>query len=209
MPVDFTNSEFDPSALPLSELRFKVWNELQLACANMDHPWRLPVLATVTEDAPQQRIVVLRRADAASAEVFAYTDVRAPKVEQIRRHSRVSWHFYHPNARIQVCLNGTALLHVADELSDRHWKESSLTNRIAFLAERPPGALADRPSVNVPEGLRDRIPEAAETEMGRANFAVIASPIDEIDLLFVRRSGNLRAHFQRTEGQWSESWLEP
>ncbi|WP_437230710.1 pyridoxamine 5'-phosphate oxidase family protein [Planctomicrobium sp. SH661] len=205
----FRDPDFDPAACALPELQAAVWRELAFACENMQHGWRLPVLANVFQQTVRQRIVVLRHVLEESAEFVVHTDLRSPKFLQLRENPRVSWLFYDPESRVQLTVQGAVTLHTDDDFAQEQWAGSSLTNRIAFLAEKAPGTPADSPSVNVPENIRNRIPTPEESAAGRENFAVIVSTVETFDLLFIRRSGNLRAQFTRNGDHWIRTWLEP
>src|SRR5690606_13777689 len=151
MSLDFDHSNFDPARVALPELQCAIWTELTHACGSPHHPWRLPCLANVFQNAPHQRTVVLRHVDHASCQLFAHTDVRTAKSEQLRENPAVSWHFYHPGRRIQLIMTGTAKLHVNDVIADHDWAQLEPAGQIPYLAPQPPGQPAGRPSVNLPD----------------------------------------------------------
>ncbi len=77
MPNDSTPSD--------DTLASRVWTELSRATREREHAWRTPVLATLGVDqSPQARTVVLRSADALRGELRIFTDVRSPKVAELR-----------------------------------------------------------------------------------------------------------------------------
>lgn len=210
MLLQLHDPAFEPAVTSLSDLFALAWSELVTATGDLHHPWRLPSLGTVFENAPQQRIVVLREADAERCELTAHTDLRSPKIVQLRQNPRVSWLCYHPISRVQLALHGTAAIHHADDIAVEQWSRCSRINHLTYLGENPPGTLIASPRTSLPEVFRNRLPTAKEANTGQQNFAVIISKIKEVDLLFIRESGHVRANFERSEhGAWKQHWREP
>lgn len=206
--MDFDHSHFDPATLSLSELQCGIWTELTRACGNPQHPWRLPCLANVFEQVPQQRIVVLRHVDHAGCVLFAHTDVRSAKVEQLKQFPAVSWVFYDSERRIQLIMKGTAKFHLEDAIADQHWNQLETIHQIPYLAPRPPGEPCAAPSVNLPP-IHNAPLSTDELARGRQNFAVMTARICQFDILFLRQTGHLRARFLCNENGWQRSWLQP
>jgi len=209
MPIDLGNPRFDPAMVSLPELQAAVWAELAHACGNSQHAWRLPCLGSVWNDAPQQRIVVLRQVDHATCQLFAHSDLRTFKIKQFQQNPGASWLFYHPEHRIQLRMSGTMKLHVADAIADQHWAQLGTELRVPYLAPFPPGEACDDPSINLPPGMLDAVPQAKDVQAGRAHFAVLATRIDELDLLFLRHSGHLRAKLIHHATGWQRTWVQP
>ncbi|WP_437185785.1 pyridoxamine 5'-phosphate oxidase family protein [Planctomicrobium sp. SH668] len=201
--------QLNPSTAQFDQIEEAVWLELERATQELTHGWRLPILGTVFENRPIQRIVVLREVARASCRIDAYTDVRSPKVDQIRFNPSVSWLFYDTTSRVQLSLEGGATLHVDDATADEHWLRANVTNRLGYLGVVPPGSRSATPSVNLPAELQGRVPTMEETETGRANFAVISCEVTAMDLLFINRSGNIRVRLERSGRDWQGCWLEP
>lgn len=66
----------------------QVWTLLAQAPADVNHPWRLPVLGTPDDNGCDVRTLVLRQFDPVHRTLFCHTDARSPKVDQIRPAAR-------------------------------------------------------------------------------------------------------------------------
>lgn len=82
----------------------------ELIRSNVDrrHPFRYLSLATHGVY-PETRTVVKRKTTP-ELDTVIFTDARSPKVEQIRKNNKVSVLFYHPKKKLQIRINGEALL---------------------------------------------------------------------------------------------------
>src|SRR5262245_57476455 len=99
----------------LATLREEIWRRLAAAPANPAAPFRLPSLATVRAGFSTTRIVVLRRVNEAVRELEFHTDIRSPKIRDLRACPRVEWLFHDPAARVQVRAVARAAIHFQDE----------------------------------------------------------------------------------------------
>ena len=61
------------------------WRQLVRAATERGHPMRVGALATLQDDQPQVRMVVLRSVDIDLAVLCAYTDRRSDKVAALQR----------------------------------------------------------------------------------------------------------------------------
>jgi len=201
--------------MTLDELIHDCWVRLTRAVRDRRHPWRLPVLATVDgEGAPAARTVVLREVMREAAVLGCHTDRRSPKIEEIRADPRVAWTFYDPGSKLQVRARGRATVHLVtddDPIALARWADTSLPSRRCYLAPHVPGTACDVPSPNLPDALESRNPDAAESEAGRVNFAVLRTRVERFDVLALHAAGHERAAFEFDEaGQVVRStWLEP
>jgi 3-hydroxyisobutyrate dehydrogenase len=193
----------------LEAIPAEVWTMLQRGAAKARDPFHTPVLGTVGPVEPNLRMVVLRRVIEPERLLICHTDRRSAKVEQIRATPRVSWHFYHPDEKIQLRLSGQATLHTADELADRQWAATKLMSRRCYCALEGPGAPSPEPTGGLPDHLVTRSPTEDESETGRHNFVVISTRIDFLDWLFLRARGHRRAQFSWLADRMTATWVAP
>lgn len=188
-----------------------VWAALARGKADRKHAYHQPVIATTdAEGRPDARTVVLRFVDRATSTLGFHTDARSPKLDHLRLAPTLAWHFYDPGAKTQLRIRAEASIHTDDPIADEAWAATRLFSRRCYLAPRPPSLPAARPSPNLPEDLLETDPDHDRSEAGRANFAVVRARILEIDWLWLRRGGHLRARF--TGGPDADpgfTWLEP
>jgi hypothetical protein len=209
MPDTIRANPFLPLPGNLERLPAIAWRQLSDACDEPSHPWRLANLANVVDGTPHQRIVVLRAADQNTRHVIAHTDARSPKMDQLHRQPRVSWLFYDWQLRIQLTMQGTMSLHAADAVAEQRWNETAPGNLAMYLAPHPPGTETGEPTTNQPDWLPQREATRADISPGQENFAVLQGQIDSLDLLFIRREGNLRASFDWNGNHWQGTWRAP
>jgi len=160
------------------------------------HPFRWPVVSTVAPDGgPDSRIVVLRRFDPATRLLVFHTDVRSPKVADLRRDSRCGFLFYEPDDRLQLRLRTTATLHYADELARSEFATLPAHNKASYASVTVPG------SVEPADAAFDYPPKPPVDEtVAFGHFVAAACVIERADALELHPSGHRRAVFEWTGG---------
>lgn len=184
---------------------------LERGTSNRKDDFHTPVLGTISLDgAPEMRTVVFRKVFRESRKLLCHIDWRSPKAAEIKFDSRVSWLFYHVEEKLQLRVRGRAALHTNDELANTQWQNSALFSRRCYCGDAP-GTQKEAPSSGLAEFLVDREPTAEESErLGRQNFAVLSSSIDEIDVYELHVKGHRRSLFAWNEkGEQAARWLTP
>ncbi|MEM8623851.1 MAG: pyridoxamine 5'-phosphate oxidase family protein [Pseudomonadota bacterium] len=148
---------------------------------------------------PEQRSVVLRRADPAERRIFFHTDRRSTKAAEIEADGRVSLHFWDPRARLQLRLWGQARLLTEDPLADEEWSRLTSHGRQIYRTPLPPG----RTIRTAEEG------DGAVEEIGRAVFAAVPVNVMRLEWLHLRSAGHRRARFEPAAEGWQGRWLAP
>lgn len=193
------------------EILERVWVLLERGTSNRKDDFHTPVLATVRADgAPEMRTVVFRKVVREPRALMCHIDWRSPKATEIQNDPRVSWLFYHVEEKLQLRIRGRASFHTDDELANVQWQNSALFSRRCYCGDAP-GTEKDEPSSGLAEFLIDREPTAEESErLGRKNFAVLSSTIDEIDVYELHVKGHRRSLFAWSEtGELAARWLTP
>lgn len=193
----------------LDQVVAEAWAMLERGAARVKDPFHTPVLGTVRAGECHLRTVVLRGVNQPERRLICHTDVRSTKVAEILQQSQVSWLFYHPTEKVQLRLRGPATLHQADELADQRWAAAPPMSRRCYMAALGPGTLAAEPVSGLPPVFEGRTPTLAESEAGRANFAVITCRIDFMDWLYLRAPGHRRAQFTWQAEGLVASWVAP
>ena len=197
------------SHVPLDELDEFVWKLFLAATTEGGHPFASGVFATVSQQnghaAAQARTVILRQANRLNTSLDFYTDARSPKVTQLA-NAGVSWLFYDRESKIQIRATGYAQILDGDEATEA-WKTIPLASRDAYLSISAPS--------NTISGQDARTPPAntqfsqTDTEKGRDNFRIVRTIANEVELLFLRDRGHIRARLNYSEGQCDANWLIP
>ncbi|MEY2653258.1 MAG: hypothetical protein RLZZ524_285 [Pseudomonadota bacterium] len=194
----------DPPAPRLTDLPMleaMIWTELDRAVRGIGapgrpaHPWRRAAFATVGEDGPEVRSVVLRDIQVDRRELVFYADARSPKVAQLRADPRgqllcwsepMGWQL-RLRCRVEVATDGL-----------------DVTTRWARIRHRP--AAHDYLSPLAPGSPLEAPAAPLAPERVRESFAVLTARVEAIDWLELHAQGHRRARFAIGR---SPQWLVP
>ncbi len=191
------------------EILKNIWKNLDLGTLQRRHPFHQPVFATICDNEPSLRTVVLRRFWRRPPMLAFHSHKGSPKVSQIKANPNVYWLFYHSEEKLQVRIKGLATVHSGDALAEEQWHSTELFSRRCYVGESPT-QISKKPTSGLPGDLINREPTREESELGRANFVVITSTIKEIDCLELAVRGHRRSLFTWTEsGELETKWLTP
>lgn len=191
------------------EILKNIWKNLDLGTLQRRHPFHQPVFATICDREPSLRTVVLRRFWRRPPMLAFHSHKGSPKISQIKANPNVYWLFYHAEEKLQVRIKGLATVHLDDELAEEQWQSTELFSRRCYTGEAPTQE-SKRPTSGLPEHLVAREPTQAESEVGRANFVVVTSTIEQIDCLEMNVRGHRRSLFKWCEaGELETKWLTP
>lgn len=193
------------------EILERVWTRLERGARNRNDDFHTCALATIgLNGAPEVRTVVFRKFSQEPRILLCHVDLRSPKIAEIEKHSAASWLFYHAEEKLQLRIRGRATIETNSELADLQWQNTQMFSRRCYCGDAP-GTLKNAASSGLPEFLIDREPTLEESEqLGRQNFAVICSTIQEIDVYELNVRGHRRSLFRWDEGGNLETrWLTP
>ena len=194
----------------LDDVLADIWMRLVRGGADRKSAFHTPVVASVcAAGLPRQRVMVLRKCDEASATMRFHTDIRSDKVSEIGEAPTVSVLGYDAGANIQIRVAGTAVIESEGARADAAWASSNASSRRCYLAQPGPGSGSEIPTSGLPAALETRVPDIAETEAGRANFAVMIVTLATLEWLYLAHDGHRRARFECRDGVWHGAWLIP
>ena len=177
----------------------KIWQELAVGDSQRKHPYHVPAIATVSPtQSARVRTVVLRASSQEGRFVQFHTDMRSPKVTEIRDNSSVAALFYNPETKFQLRISGVAVVHHEDSIADSAWEKTRLLSRRCYLST-PPGEPLNKQNFGLPEKLTGRQPTEKESAAARVNFGVVRITVEEIDALELHYSGHKRHLFSWDE----------
>jgi pyridoxamine 5'-phosphate oxidase len=174
----------------LPAISAEIWAELGRATSEKQHPWRTPVLATVSGDAADARTVVLREVDARQRQLLIYSDERAAKVRQLLAHPNGTLVMWSPRLGWQLRCRVRLALEMSGLAASSRWARIKLSPAAQdYLSPLPPGTplSAQAPGHNAPE---------------REYFSVISAEVTSIDWLELHADGHRRARFEGGASQW-------
>ncbi len=179
-----------PRQTDLSLVEAMIWTELDRAVHSRPapgraaHPWRRAAFATVGEDGPEVRSIVLRDLQADRRELVFYADARSPKVAQLRADPRGQILCWSEPLGWQLRLR--CRVEVATDGLDVTARWALIRHRPAahdYLSPMAPGSPLDAPAV----------PQAPDRV--RESFAVLTARVEAIDWLELHALGHRRARF--------------
>ena len=178
------------------------------------HPFRIIALATIDfAGFPQLRYVVNREFDETQRMIRFHTDIRSPKIEQLRSQPAVQIATYDPAAKMQLRFSGYAQIHHNDDIALSAWQKSRLFSRKCYLTELSPSSPSLKKTDGIPDKFTGRAPDEEESAPGYDNFTVIRVHYHMLDYLYLDAQGHVRARFEWQEGaaghDYRASWIIP
>lgn len=190
-------------AYDLAKIENEIWQMLMQSVKSYKAPFHSGIVASIEDGLPQMRTVILRRVDAEFRQLYFHTDVRSPKVAQLKQEPRMSWLFYNPVSRMQLRLQATAVVHYDDEVADYGWERSRLASRLCYTTSSPSGVVL--PSPELIDVNRTEV-EPELIEIAWRNFCVVETTVQKIDWVFLNKEGNRRALFDYTTNNYQ--WIQ-
>ena len=158
-------------------------------------PERFVTLASVNADnAPEQRTVVLRRADPQSAEVDIHTDATSLKIKDFTANPNAALLHWIEDLSLQIRLNGRITITTGAPIRET-WDTLPKASFASYGVTPPPGT--EIPTSDAYE----RVPKFEQ-------FAVLTLTIERADIVHLSRDYHRRARFDRTN-DWAGQWLAP
>ena len=181
------------------------WSCLSRGVSDRQSAYHTPSIATVGIDgAPSLRTVVLRGIDRDRRHLRFHTDLRSPKVAEIRAKPALALHAYDSSSKVQLRLQGLATLHSDDAVAAEAWQQSRLMSRACYRAPSGPGTRVDAPPAAI-------VADKDRPDDGRGNFCAVLCTIHQLEWLHLAAAGHRRARFAWAEdGSLTTSvWLAP
>ena len=117
---------------------------------------------------------------------------------------------YHPDEKIQLRLDATAIIHQENDVAREIWAQTPLSSRRCYLAQEAPGSSAGIPTSGLAAELEHRVPEAAESEAGFCYFTAVIIKVERLEWLYLATQGHRRAQFDwAADGAVTNRWLVP
>jgi pyridoxine/pyridoxamine 5'-phosphate oxidase len=178
----------------LNQIFKDLQNEIKLGYLKKKHPFRYPSLATIENQCPIQRTVVLRDSKA-DFELVIFTDERSNKVRQLRKNPNASLLFYHPKKLMQIKVEGLIKIITSGEDYITYWSKVQGKSQSDFTTQKAPGTLIDNPDhVNYKEDDH--------------HFCILELVPKRIEYLQLKRPHHIRARFD-SEQNWKGQFLNP
>lgn len=180
----------------------KIWGQLG-AAATSRSPFNFLQLATAGLDgAPQLRTIVLRRCDTTKVTLSFVTDMRSPKIRELRNDPRVSLVGFDPAASVQLRLSGVAAINDDETARLEMWQSLRERTLILFDAPHAPGTVLDDNGQPLQTG-------EPSDEAPYARFALVTVTLNRLEWLDLSSEPHVRCSFDRDGAIWRGAWLAP
>ncbi len=187
----------------LEHIEKKVWQLLEQSVKSYKAPFHSAVVATIKDQLPQVRTVIVRRVDAFAKKICFHTDIRSPKVEQLNKQSAVSWLFYDAELRVQLRMQASATVHYANDVANDAWEHARLSSRLTYTTSSAAGAVLSSPELI---DLNRKEVEPELIEIAWKNFCVVETIVHKMDWMFLNKDGNRRALFDYHNNNYQ--WIQ-
>ena len=188
--------------LDLNDIFGSIWTKLETAVRSRHEAWHLVTLATLRDNKPEIRTLVLRGASKENRLLWMHTDLRSPKCQDLLRNPEGALLLYDPNDRWQLRLNGTLSFDPESQETDQVWQRTSASAKRCYQGSLVPSSKSVAWTSNLP-------PSSASSDLGRENFTRLLFQVSKIDWLFLRADGHQRARWTWEEEQFLGSWVVP
>ena len=187
----------------LKDIEVQIWELLDQSANSANSPFHQGVFASINNNIPEQRTVILRNANYSERTLTFNSDIRSLKVEQLKINNSASWLFYDKTLKVQLRMYAKTIVHVDNVTTEIAWEKSRLSSKLCYTTQQKPGSF-----INEPEFIEVNQTEV-EPELlifAYDNFAVIETKIYAIDFVFLNRKGNKRAYFDYEDNifQWRQ-----
>jgi pyridoxamine 5'-phosphate oxidase len=171
-----------------------------------------PTVATVNaQGAPTQRIMILRSVDWENRLLRFHTDARSNKVDEVGSGASASVLVYLPEPKIQIRLEGIAMIEQSGSRFDAAWDASTPFARRCYMAEAAPGTMSLEPTSGLPSAIEGVQPSLEDIAPAKENFALFLVKFSTVEWLYLANSGHRRARWawDNAVQDWQGSWLVP
>lgn len=173
----------------------KIKYELINGYSKKRHPFRYFTLATIQDDSPTQRTVVLRKLLNDFTLLF-YTDSRTNKMKDFEKNPAFSALFYHPKQLFQVRCSGNAKIITDKNELLNYWNKIPENSRKDYITAKTPSTTIDNP---------DHVMYLEDKNY----FTAIQLIPDTIEFLQLKRPNHLRIQYTKKENNWVGEFLVP
>ena len=180
-----------------------LWQLLRQSEKSYKAPFHSGTVATVHEQLPHLRTVILRKVDVATRKLFFHTDIRSPKVEQLKNQPGISWLFYDADLRVQLRMQATATIHYANDVANDAWEHARLSSRLTYTTSSAAGAVLPSPELI---DLNRKEVEPELIKIAWKNFWVVETSVQKMDWMFLNKDGNRRVLFDYNNNNYQ--WIQ-
>ena len=191
------------------EIYEKIEQSMNDALKNSAHPYRTFSLATVDDKMPSVRTVVLRDFSIDNRFLDCHSDLRSPKIKELKKNDKFSALFYSSEKKIQLRFNGRVEIFHKNSITKQRWSNTTPSSKRCYMGPFSPSKTLEEYHPNIPDNVKFKNPSDQESSVGYNNFVIIRCHFKEIDFLKLKYSGHLRCKFVFDEENVEVNWVAP
>ena len=191
------------------EIYEKIEQSMSNALKNSAHPYRTFSLASLEEKMPSLRTVVLRDFSIDDRFFDCHSDVRSPKINQLKNNNKFSALFYSSQKKIQLRFKGAVKIFHKNSITKQRWKNITPSSKRCYMGPFSPSESLEEYHPNIPDDVKFKNPSDQESSVGYNNFVIIRCQFHEIDFLKLKYSGHQRCKFIFNKENVKVNWVAP
>ncbi|MDG2106762.1 MAG: pyridoxamine 5'-phosphate oxidase family protein [Gammaproteobacteria bacterium] len=181
-----------------NEIYENIWKCLDKGVNDRLSDYHTFALATSPKNIVEVRTVVLRGYDRKNQSIIFHTNNLTNKISEIQNNPSVGALFYDRKEKVQIRLNGDAVISNMDQYCKERWDKMSSQSQECYYQNISPGKNIESPGI-VKNKLENKLSE---------NFTVITININKIDWLYLSSAGHTRVKFLKNDG-FTGQWVAP
>lgn len=183
----------------LIEIEKQIWLLLQQSVKTAKSAFHQAYIATINDNFPEQRTVVLRNINIEGKTLRFHTDIRSEKIKHLTKNNSLSWLFYDAELKLQLRINSIASIHSEDEIADFAWGNSRLASKMCYTTQAKSGSFIAEPEI---VDVNQKEIEPQLLDFARKNFCVVEARAFAMDFVFLNAKGNKRGFFDYQTGEF-------
>ena len=161
---------------------------MQDGVASASHPFHQCALATISLNKPELRTVVLRKWDLSRRTLIFHTDIRSPKVSQLKKEPYCSLLFYSRPDKIQARFDCVSHIHHNNRLSQVSYEKLTDSQRQCYQWPIAPSEKIDFVNMETYMSQSSKIKKVDPIN----NFCVIVCNFNKLEVLKLQHDGHVR-----------------
>ncbi len=181
------------------------WAMLIEGAKTYTHPMHQFSLVTVDGNLPAARTVVLRKTNQPELSINIHTDVRSPKVQQLKNNPNAVALFYAHEQRMQIKLTTTATIQTNNDVTKQAWSKARLSSKLVYSK-----SVASSNVIDTPEQLylNQGNVEQALLQFCEDNFCIITLHISSMEIILLNSKYNKRMQALYSNSDVQLNWLQ-
>ena len=190
-----------------------IYNEIvdlmENAISESAHPYRTFSLASVDDKSPKVRTVVLRDFSKQNNYFEFHSDIRSPKLAELKNNNNFSALFYSSQNKVQIRFSGKTKFFYDCSETTKRWKQVTPSSKRCYMGHYSPSESLNEYHPNIPESVQFKNPSDEESLVGYKNFVIVRCYFNNIDYLKLKYSGHIRCNFTLGESKINAEWIAP